>query len=83
MDLNKRKNVWIIGFVIIVELCILASGNVVFQVQHKFADNKRSLNALKSHDANRHRRFLYSAELPLGGDGSPTSAALVSFYHYI
>lgn len=49
---------------------------MVLQVQHRFADNKRSLNTLKSHDATRHRRFLSAAELPLGGDGSPTSAAL-------
>lgn len=79
MDVNRRGIVVFgIRFVfVVVELCMLASANVVFQVKHKYSDNKRSLNALKHHDANRHRRFLSAAELPLGGDGSPTSAALV------
>ncbi|PWA99712.1 eukaryotic aspartyl protease family protein [Artemisia annua] len=77
--MSKRRKVSVIGFVfiVIVELCDLVSCNVVFHVQHKFAHNKRSLNVLKSHDAIRHRRFLSaSVEVPLGGDGSPTSAAL-------
>nr|XP_043634965.1 aspartic proteinase 36-like [Erigeron canadensis] len=74
--MNRERVVLRIGFIVF-ELCMLASANVVFHVHHKFADiNKRSLNALKHHDANRHRRFLSVAEVPLGGDGSPTSAAL-------
>ncbi|GJR00532.1 aspartic proteinase-like protein 2 [Tanacetum coccineum] len=79
MNMNKRGKFSVIGFVfiVVVKLCDLVSGNVVFHVQHKFAYNKRSLNVLKSHDAIRHRRFLSaSVEVPLGGDGSPTSAAL-------
>ncbi|KAK9062839.1 hypothetical protein SSX86_020029 [Deinandra increscens subsp. villosa] len=76
MDLNGRGILLVIGFAV-VQLCVLASANVVFQVQHKFAGQKLSLNALKSHDANRHhRRFLSAAELPLGGDSKPTAAAL-------
>ncbi|KAL4574653.1 hypothetical protein LXL04_021489 [Taraxacum kok-saghyz] len=77
MDLNKRGFVvLVIGFVVLLELCLLASGNVVFQVQHKFAGNKRSLTQFKAHDSDRHRRILSAVDLPIGGDGSPTSAAL-------
>ncbi|KAI3797697.1 hypothetical protein L1987_32960 [Smallanthus sonchifolius] len=75
MGLNGRGVVLVIGF-IVVQLCILVSANVVFQVQHKFAGQKGYLNALKSHDANRHRRFLSAVEIPLGGDSRPTAAAL-------
>ncbi|KAI3776335.1 hypothetical protein L1987_46111 [Smallanthus sonchifolius] len=75
MDLNTRGVGLVIVFVV-AQLCFLSSANVVFQVQHKFAGIKTSLNALTSHDANRHQRILSAAELPLGGDGSPTSAAL-------
>lgn len=79
MDLNKRGFVvLVIGFVVLLELCLLASANVVFQVQHKFAGNKRSLTQFKAHDSDRHRRILSAVDLPIGGDGSPTSAALVS-----
>ncbi|XP_071702250.1 aspartic proteinase 36-like [Rutidosis leptorrhynchoides] len=79
MDVYRRNvGVFRIGFVLVVvcELCMLALANVVFHVKHKYADTNRSLNVLKHHDANRHRRFLSAAEVPLGGDGSPTSAAL-------
>ncbi|KAL8245924.1 hypothetical protein R6Q59_007140 [Mikania micrantha] len=76
MDLNERGFVSLIGFGVL-QLCVLASANVVFQVEHKFAGQKWCLNALKSHDANRHRRFLAAAvEFPLGGDSRPTAAAL-------
>ncbi|KAI3796853.1 hypothetical protein L1987_39539 [Smallanthus sonchifolius] len=75
MGLNVRGVVLVIGFIVL-ELCILVSANVVFQVQHKFAGQKGYLNALKSHDANRHRRFLSAVEIPLGGDSRPTAAAL-------
>lgn len=77
MDLNKRGFVvLVIGFVVLLELCLLASANVVFQVQHKFAANKRSLTRFKAHDSDRHRRILSVVDLPIGGDGSPTGAAL-------
>ncbi|KAK1406428.1 hypothetical protein QVD17_41726 [Tagetes erecta] len=75
MTLNGSGVVFVISFVA-VELFIFGSPNVVFQVEHKFAGKIRSLNALKSHDANRHRRFLSAAQIPLGGDNRPTAAAL-------
>ncbi|XP_043804932.1 aspartic proteinase 36 isoform X2 [Manihot esculenta] len=54
----------------------LASGNFVFEVQHKFAGRERSLSALKAHDARRHRRILSSVDLPLGGNGHPAEDGL-------
>lgn len=56
----------------------LASGNFVFEVQHKFAGRERSLSALKAHDARRHRRILSSVDLPLGGNGHPAEDGSVS-----
>lgn len=49
---------------------------MVFQVQHKFTGNKSSLTDYKAHDSDRHRRILSAVDLPIGGDGSPTSTAL-------
>ncbi|XP_071716056.1 aspartic proteinase 36-like [Rutidosis leptorrhynchoides] len=69
----------VIGFVgiIVIQLSWLASGNVVFQVQHKFGGNIiKTLSQFKAHDSHRHRRILSAVDLPIGGDGSPTSAAL-------
>lgn len=75
MDLNKGGFVLVI-VVVFSELCLLGSANVVFHVQHKFGGSKRSLSEFKVHDSDRHRRFLSAVDLPIGGDGSPTSAAL-------
>ncbi|KAK9063065.1 hypothetical protein SSX86_016935 [Deinandra increscens subsp. villosa] len=73
MDLSARTGV-VLAILFVVQL---ASANLVFQVQHKFGGKKKTCpDALKSHDAHRHRRILSAAELPLGGDASPTSAAL-------
>ncbi|KAL8234206.1 hypothetical protein R6Q59_020306 [Mikania micrantha] len=79
MDLIRRGGfvgVLVIGFVFDLQFCRLASANVVFQVQHKFGGSKRSLTQFKAHDYFRHRRILSAVDLPIGGDGSPTSAAL-------
>lgn len=72
----------VIGFVaiVVIQLSWLVSANVVFQVQHKYGGNyKKSLTHFKAHDSNRHRRILSAVDLPIGGDGSPTSAALALF----
>lgn len=78
MDLNKGGFIvyLVIGFVVVLQLCRLSSANVVFQVQHKFGGSKRSLTRFKAHDFHRHRRILSAVDLPIGGDGSPTSSAL-------
>lgn len=77
MDLNKgRYPGFVVIVVVVVQLCWLASGNVVFQVDHKFGGMKRSLTQFKAHDSDRHRRILSAVDLPIGGDGSPTSSAL-------
>ncbi|KAL7587643.1 hypothetical protein Lser_V15G35673 [Lactuca serriola] len=76
MELNKGEFIVLaIGFVLL-QLCLLGSANVVFQVQHKFAGNKKLLTEFKAHDSQRHRRILSAVHLPIGGDSNPTSAAL-------
>ncbi|KAK9063072.1 hypothetical protein SSX86_016942 [Deinandra increscens subsp. villosa] len=74
MDLITTR----VGFVAVLlfQFCSLPSANLVFQVHHTFAGSKRPLTQFKAHDSGRHRRILSAVDLPLGGDGSPTSAAL-------
>nr|XP_043618200.1 aspartic proteinase 36-like [Erigeron canadensis] len=64
------------GFVVLMYLSLWVSGNVVFQVQHKFTGTTESLTGFKAHDSFRHRRILSAVDLPIGGDGSPISMAL-------
>ncbi|KAI3802349.1 hypothetical protein L1987_30480 [Smallanthus sonchifolius] len=75
MDLIRGGFVAVL-VIVHLQFCGLASANVVFQVQHKFGGSKRSLAQFKAHDSDRHRRILSAVDLPIGGDGSPTSAAL-------
>ncbi|CAK9165158.1 unnamed protein product [Ilex paraguariensis] len=78
MDLRRGRLV-VFGFTFLVlEWSCFASANVVFRVQHKFGGRERysRLGALKSHDAYRHGRMLATVDLPLGGNGQPTDAAL-------
>lgn len=86
MDLIIRKGGlgFVVGVLVIVFVfgfeCCGASGNVVFQVHHAYGGSKRaSLTRFKAHDSVRHRRILSAVDLPIGGDGSPTSSAL-AFY---
>ncbi|MFS7976287.1 putative nepenthesin [Helianthus anomalus] len=76
MGVNNGRGVVlvIIGFVVLASSS--SSGNVVLEVHHKFAGRETTLKEVISHDANRHRRFLSAADLPLGGDSRPTAAAL-------
>ncbi|KAI3783711.1 hypothetical protein L1987_42797 [Smallanthus sonchifolius] len=61
---------------LVLQFATLVPANVVFQVQHKFTGDNRSLTAYKAHDSYRHRRILSGADLPIGGDSSPSSTAL-------
>ncbi|KDP26880.1 hypothetical protein JCGZ_18038 [Jatropha curcas] len=74
-----RKNLVavLMGVMVFAELGFV-SGNLVFNVQHKFAGRERSLSALKAHDARRHRRILSEVDidLHLGGNGHPAEAGL-------
>lgn len=69
-----------VGLVVVV---VQGNENVVFEVQHKFkgrtGGNGRAsmLTSLKAHDSFRHGRMLAAIDVPLGGNGSPTDAALV------
>ncbi|KAJ0512847.1 putative aspartic peptidase A1 family [Helianthus annuus] len=79
MGVNNGRGVVlvIIGFVVFASSSSSSSGNVVLEVHHKFAGRETTLKEVISHDANRHRRILSAADLPLGGDSRPTAAALV------
>ncbi|CAA0841105.1 Eukaryotic aspartyl protease family protein [Striga hermonthica] len=53
------------------------TGNIVFRVDHKYGGrSNKALGELRAHDARRHGRMLAALDFPLGGDGSPTGAAL-------
>ncbi|CAI9090864.1 OLC1v1025733C1 [Oldenlandia corymbosa var. corymbosa] len=88
-DLIRRKgSVVVVALLAILVLNVgvsVVKGNekVVFEVQHKFkgsnGGNGRDgslLTSLKAHDNYRHGRMLAAIDLPLGGNGSPTDAAL-------
>lgn len=68
------------GIIFVVE----GDNNVVFEVEHKFKGRRHGsggrgsfLTSLKAHDSHRHGRMLAALDMPLGGNGSPTDAALV------
>ncbi|XP_009619853.1 aspartic proteinase 36-like isoform X1 [Nicotiana tomentosiformis] len=79
MDL--RRNGYLILLLVLLggdyEVGVKGENNVVFNVKHKFGGRGRSvLKDLKDHDARRHGRMLAAADFQLGGNGSPTGAAL-------
>lgn len=77
MDLKRR--VFLLLLLFSVQLICLVKGNVVFKVQHKFGGRglgRSALNAFRAHDSFRHGRMLGAVDLPLGGNGQPTDAAL-------
>ncbi|KAK1414905.1 hypothetical protein QVD17_30668 [Tagetes erecta] len=83
MDLIRGGGVIVVlvmGFVFYVEFCGLESANVVFEVEHAYGGSKRSLTQFKARDFSRHRKILSVVDLPIGGDGSPTSSALALLY---
>ncbi|KAK9075136.1 hypothetical protein SSX86_003456 [Deinandra increscens subsp. villosa] len=73
---NLAIRVLVAFFVVFGQLGIWVSANVVFQVQHKFIGDNKSLIAYKAHDSHRHRRILAGVDLSLGGDSSPSYVAL-------
>ncbi|KAI3459130.1 hypothetical protein Pfo_015793 [Paulownia fortunei] len=77
MDSGRRCLVLLLLF--LVQLMCVVTGNVVFEVHHKYGGRgkgKAALGALRSHDWRRHGRMLAAIDFQLGGDGSPTNAAL-------
>ncbi|KAL8166232.1 hypothetical protein V2J09_007731 [Rumex salicifolius] len=54
----------------------IVSGNLLFEVEHKFKGKQRSLTAMKAHDAHRHGRMLEVVDLSLGGNGNPSDSGL-------
>ncbi|KAG8390740.1 hypothetical protein BUALT_Bualt01G0115000 [Buddleja alternifolia] len=76
MDSGRRR---LLCVVVILSLICMVNGNVVFQVHHKYGGRgkgKAPLAALVAHDSQRHGRMLSAIDFQLGGDGSPTKAAL-------
>ncbi|PIN01837.1 Aspartyl protease [Handroanthus impetiginosus] len=79
MDSGRRCLLWVLLLSFLVQLMFVVKGNVVFQVHHKYGGRckgKAALGALRAHDSRRHGRMLSAIDFQLGGDGSPTSAAL-------
>ncbi|KAG8380320.1 hypothetical protein BUALT_Bualt06G0003400 [Buddleja alternifolia] len=79
MDSGKRCLISIFVLFFSVELMWVVKGNVVFEVHHKYGGRgkgKAGLGELRAHDSRRHGRMLSAIDFQLGGDGSPTNAAL-------
>lgn len=88
-DLRRKGSVAFLALLVLlvvnVGLVVVVQGNenVVFEVQHKFkgrtggSGRGSMLTSLKAHDSFRHGRMLAAIDVPLGGNGSPTDAALV------
>ncbi|CAH9104517.1 unnamed protein product [Cuscuta europaea] len=66
-----------VRLLIVAVLVMVADGNLVFKVKHKYGGRASSvLTELKTHDSRRHGRMLSSVDFQLGGNGQPTDAAL-------
>ncbi|CAK8542528.1 unnamed protein product [Lathyrus sativus] len=57
-------------------LVAVDASDLVFPVERKFKAPHQSLDAIKTHDTNRRGRFLSAVEIPLGGNGLPSSTGL-------
>ncbi|CAJ2633400.1 aspartic proteinase 36 isoform X2 [Trifolium pratense] len=66
------------GLILVIQLCffIASNANLVFPVERKFKGPHHSLDAIKSHDDRRRGRFLSAVDIPLGGNGLPSSTGL-------
>ncbi|KAG2402168.1 Aspartic proteinase-like protein [Vigna angularis] len=58
--------------ILVAEMSCVADGTLVFPVERQ----KRSLSAIKAHDAQRRGRILSAVDLNLGGNGVPTNTGL-------
>lgn len=75
MDLGRLAAV-VLCVLLVLDSDSFASGNMVFQVQHKFAGRERSLSEFKAHDDLRHGRILSDVQIPIGGNSSPLKSGL-------
>ncbi|XP_057515464.1 aspartic proteinase 36-like isoform X2 [Amaranthus tricolor] len=55
---------------------LMVSGNVFFEVEHRYKGGKRTLKEIKERDVLRHGRMLGAVDLSLGGNGQPSDAGL-------
>ncbi|KAI5648984.1 hypothetical protein M9H77_34989 [Catharanthus roseus] len=82
MDLRRIGLVVVLAFLaLLVVNDVEGNSNIVFRVEHKFRGRRHGrgesmLAAMKAHDNHRHGRLLAAVDMPLGGNGSPTDAAL-------
>ncbi|XP_020210584.1 aspartic proteinase-like protein 2 [Cajanus cajan] len=58
--------------ILVAEIGLVANGNLVFPVERR----RRSLSAIRAHDARRRGRILSAVDLNLGGNGIPTETGL-------
>ncbi|KAK6915183.1 Xylanase inhibitor, C-terminal [Dillenia turbinata] len=79
MDLNTLWWIILVSLIANYTMMGLVSGNIAFQVKHKYGGREKSLSrlsTLKGHDVRRHGRLLSALELPLGGNGAPSETGL-------
>ncbi|KAL7148461.1 hypothetical protein ABFS83_06G179800 [Erythranthe nasuta] len=79
MDSRWRRSFSIAVLLLLADLICLVSGNVVFEVHHKYGGRGKGdaiLREMRAHDSRRHGRMLGAIDFQLGGDGSPTNTAL-------
>ncbi|KAK7295199.1 hypothetical protein RJT34_18104 [Clitoria ternatea] len=75
MDLRERLLLFHVGLLAL-QLCCVANANLVLPVERKFKGPLQSLADVKDHDARRRGRFLSAVDIPLGGNGRPSSTGL-------
>jgi hypothetical protein len=71
------------GLILVIQLCcffVASNANLVFPVERKFKGPHHSLDAIKAHDDRRRGRFLSAVDVPLGGDGLPSSTGFAFFF---
>ncbi|KAL6586818.1 hypothetical protein OROMI_001806 [Orobanche minor] len=80
MDSLKRCLLFVLVLLFLIQLMRAVNGNLVFKVRHKYGGRSKNkaaaLGSLVEHDSRRHGGMLAAIDFPLGGNGSPTGAAL-------
>ncbi|KAL2325271.1 hypothetical protein Fmac_024329 [Flemingia macrophylla] len=66
------RGLLLLAVILVAEAALVANANFVFPVERR----RRSLSAIKAHDARRRGRILSSVDLNLGGNGLPTETGL-------
>lgn len=82
--MDRRGGLGLVFFYVVVFVGLMlahavqvANANLVIPVERKFKGPVDSLGAIKAHDSHRHGRFLSAVDVPLGGNGIPSSTGFV------